>query len=283
MSTPDVEGRSRTIQDDLRLGRFSATPLFISNAFAGAALAAPLAYSIDLVLVLIAMALVSIGGMYLDDVLGRPNPDTSSTPTRNAWGIPVALFAASLLFLAVVGGRSLIAGVALIVAIVIYDAWRGGSRARSVLMGLIRVLVYVVAFLAFASSPSWTLVVWGAVMAVYVVGLTMIPGTVSQSGTERYGPLALVLLPAAIAIAMEPVDVLVWSLSVAVVLWVVHSVSHAWRSSNRQVGGAVARLIAGISLVDAVVLATREEWWGALLAMTCLVLTMMFQRALRAA
>jgi hypothetical protein len=267
----------------MRLGRFSATPLFISNAFAGAALAAPLAYGIDLVLILIAMALVSIGGMYLDDVLGHQSPNATPDPARTAWGIPVALFAASLLLLAIVGVTSLIAGVVLIVAIVIYDAWHAGLVARSVLMGLIRVLVYVVAFSAFASSPSWPFVVWGAVMVVYVVGLTLIPRTVSRSGADRYGPLALVLLPAAIAIATDPVDVLVWSLSVAVVLWVAHSVSFAWRSSNRQVGGSVARLIAGISLVDAVVLATREEWWGALLAMICLALTMMFQRALRAA
>jgi len=283
MSTPDSGERSWTIQDYLRLGRFSATPLFISNAFAGAALAAPLAYSIDLVLILVAVALVSIGGMYLDDVLGPQSADAASTLTRTAWGIPVALFAASLFLLAVVGARSLIAGIVLTLAIVIYDAWQAGSMVRSVLMGVIRSLVYLVAFSAFASSLDWPLAVWAAVMVLYLVGLTLIPGTVTRSGVERFGPVALVLLPAAVAIGFAPVDVLVWSLSVAVVLWVVHSVSFAWRSSNRQVGGSVARLIAGISLVDAVVLATREEWWGALLAMACLALTMMFQRALRPA
>lgn len=274
----------------LALARISNAPTTISNVLAGAVIAAPLAFSTEIVLIMIAIALFYTAGMYLNDILDlkidreqrpdRPLPSGRISLTE-AWGVTLAMFAVGLVLLWIADRESFFAGIVLIATIAIYDAWHKGNPFGPVIMALTRVLVYVVAFLAFASDISSELVIWSAVMLAYVAGLTYIAKTESLPGVGRYWPLATVIAPAVVAVILEPTDVLVWSLAVAHVLWVLHSASFAYRSSNRQVGGAIARLIAGISMLDALVLATHEAWWGVLIAMSCLALTMFLQRYIK--
>jgi hypothetical protein len=277
-------------RDHLALARISNTPTTISNVLAGAALATALEFSVDLLLIIIAIALFYTAGMYLNDILDveidrkqrpeRPLP-SGRVSMQTAWGITIGLFAIGAILLAIVGWGPFFAGLVLIALIALYDAWHKGNALGPVLMALTRVLVYIVAFYAFASEATWELAIWCLVMLAYVAGLTYIAKTESLPGVGRYWPLATVLLPAVVAVIMEPTDVLVWSLAVALVLWVAHSASFAYRTTNRQVGGAIARLIAGISLLDALVLATHEAWWGVLIAMLCLAVTMFLQRYIK--
>lgn len=274
----------------LGLARISNVPTTISNVLAGSAIAAPLVFSVDLVLVIIAIALFYTAGMYLNDILDlkidreqrpeRPLP-SGRISLAEAWAVTLVLFAAGLVLLWFVDRQSFVAGIVLIAVIAIYDAWHKGNPIGPVIMALTRVMVYVIAFFAFATEVTGELWLWGAVMLAYVAGLTYIAKTESLPGVGRYWPLATVIAPAVVAVILEPVDVLVWSLAVAHVLWVVHSASFAYRTSNRQVGGAIARLIAGISMLDALVLATHEAWWAVLMAMACLALTMFLQRYIK--
>lgn len=282
--------RGGTLRDHLGLARISNTPTTISNVLAGAVIAAPLAFSTEIVLLIIAIALFYTAGMYLNDILDleidraqRPNRPLPSgrISMEVAWAITIVLFAVGLALLWFVDRQSFVAGIVLVAVIAIYDAWHKGNAVGPVIMAFARVMVYVVAFFAFASEAVGELWVWGAVMLAYVAGLTYIAKTESLPGVGRYWPLATVIAPAVIAVIMEPTDVLVLSLAVAHVLWVLHSASFAYRTTNRQVGGAIARLIAGISMLDALVLATHEAWWGVLIAMSCLALTMFLQRYIK--
>jgi hypothetical protein len=290
MSTLSSTASRGTLRDHLALARISNTPTVVSNVLAGAVLATSLEFSGDLLLLIIAMGLFYTGGMYLNDILDieidrKQRPDRPLPSGRitmgTAWGITIGLFAVGLALLAIVGWGPFFAGVLLVAVIALYDAWHKGNAFGPVLMALTRVLVYIVAFYAFASEATWELAIWCLVMLAYVAGLTFIAKTESLPGVGRYWPIATVILPAVVAVIMEPTDVLVWSLAVALVLWVAHSASFAYRTTNRQVGGAIARFIAGISLLDALVLATHEAWWGVLIAMSCLALTMFLQRYIK--
>lgn len=288
MSEPRPSGAA--LRAHLGLARISNTPTTISNVLAGAVIGAPLVFSAELVWVIIAIALFYTAGMYLNDILdlridreqrpGRPLP-SGRISLVEAWSVTLVLFAVGLVLLWFVDRQSFVAGVVLVAVIAIYDAWHKGNPIGPVIMALTRVLVYVVAFYAFAREATGELWAWSLVMLAYVSGLTYIAKTESLPGVGRYWPLATVIAPAVVAVIMEPVDVLVWSLAVAHVVWVLHSVSFAYRSANRHVGGAIARLIAGISMLDALVLATHQAWWGALIAMTCLALTMFLQRYIK--
>lgn len=283
-------GRVGVLRDHLGLARISNTPTTISNVLAGAVIAAPLVFSAELVMIIIAVALFYTAGMYLNDILDlaidrEQRPDRPLPSGRislgEAWAVTLLLFAAGLVLLWFVDRQSFVAGVVLVGVIALYDAWHKGNLIGPVIMALARVMVYVVAFFAFASEATGELWLWGAVMLAYVAGLTYIAKTESLPGVGRYWPLVTVIAPAVVAVILEPRDVLVWSLAVAHVLWVLHSASFAYRTSNRQVGGAIARLIAGISMLDALVLATYESWWGVLIAMACLALTMFLQRYIK--
>lgn len=290
MSTRNAIAARGSFRDYMALARISNTPTVISNVLAGAVLAAPLEFSADLLLVIIAIALFYTAGMYLNDILDididrKQRPDRPLPSGRislgTAWGVTIVLFAIGLALLAIVGWRPLLAGVLLVALIAVYDAWHKGNPIGPLLMALTRVMVYIVAFYAFARDATWELVVWCMVMLAYVAGLTFIAKTESFPGVGRYWPLVTVLLPALVAVLLEPTHALVWLLSIVLVFWVAHSASFAYRISDRQVGGAIARLIAGISLLDALVLATREAWWGVLVAMLCFAATMFFQRYIK--
>lgn len=274
----------------LALARISNTPTVVSNVLAGAVLAAPLMLDWKIVFVVIAMALFYTAGMYLNDIFDydidvrerpeRPLP-SGRVQLTVAWMLTIVMFGLGLVLLGTVSSASLVSGAVLVALIVVYDFWHKGNPIGPLLMAGTRVLVYVTAFAAYSTAFSSELVLWCVVMLAYVAGLTSIAKTESLPSVGRYWPLAAVLLPVVAALTADPANSGVWLLVLLFVVWVLYSVRFAYRQTNRQVGGAIARLIAGISLVDALVLATHEAWWGVLVALVAFVATIFFQRYIR--
>jgi UbiA prenyltransferase family len=245
----------------LQLARISNTPTVVSNAVAGAVLASTAAEVGTVAVVAAAMALFYTAGMVLNDVLDeavdrveRPErPIPSGAVSRQAAIAAVAaLFAVGLALLAVEGVEPLLAGAGLVALIVLYDAWHKGNALSPVLMGGCRALVYVVAALAVAGEVE--LEVWTAagVLLLYIVGLTQVAKAEGRSLLSAW-PLAAVL--AAIGYWVGWVDS-VWMalLLVAFAAWV-------WRAlwlirGPRRIGQGVVSLIAGVSLFDALAVAS---------------------------
>jgi 4-hydroxybenzoate polyprenyltransferase len=273
----------------LALARISNTPTVVSNVLAGAVLAAPLVLDRTIVFVVIAMALFYTAGMYLNDIFDyeidvRDRPERPLPSGRVgitvAWMLTIAMAGLGLALLATVSTASFISGLLLVALIAVYDFWHKGNPIGPLLMAGTRVLVYVAAFTAYSTAFMMEFVLWCIVMLAYVSGLTSVAKTESLPSVGRYWPLVAVLLPAA-ALVSDPANVGVWLLALVFIGWVVYSVRFAYRQTNRQVGGAIARLIAGISLVDALVLATHETWWGVLIALVAFAATIFFQRYIR--
>lgn len=274
----------------LALARISNTPTVVSNVLAGAVLAAPLMLDRKIAFVVIAMALFYTAGMYLNDIFDydidvrerpeRPLP-SGRVQVTVAWILTIVMIGLGLLLLGTVSAASLVSGAVLVALIVVYDLWHKGNPIGPLLMAGTRVLVYVTAFAAYSTDFSSELVLWCVVMLAYVAGLTFIAKTESLPSVGRYWPLVAVLLPVVAALIADPANGGVWLLVLLFVAWVLYSVRFAYRQTNRQVGGAIARLVAGISLVDALVLATHEAWWGMLVALVAFVATIFFQRYIR--
>jgi hypothetical protein len=274
----------------LALARISNTPTVVSNVLAGAVLAAPLVLDRTILLLVIAMALFYTAGMYLNDIFDyeidvRDRPERPLPSGRVgitvAWMLVIAMAGLGLVLLATVSAASFISGVVLVGLIAVYDFWHKGNPIGPLLMAGTRVLVYVTAFTAYSTDVTMEFVLWCIVMLAYVAGLTSIAKTESLPSVGRYWPLVAVLLPVAAALVSDPVNIGMWLLALFFIGWVVYSVRFAYRQTNRQVGGAIARLIAGISLVDALVLATYEAWWGVLIALVAFAATIFFQRYIR--
>ena len=63
--------------------------------------------------------------------------------------------------------------------------------------------------------------------------------------------------------------------------WVGYSISFTYRSQKRQIGRAVGQLIAGISLLDSLVLAASGSALGVAFALVAFSLTLSLQRYVR--
>jgi 4-hydroxybenzoate polyprenyltransferase len=255
----------------LQLARVSNTPTVISNTIAGAVLASTAAEAGTVAVVAVAMALFYTAGMVLNDVLDyevdrreRPErPLPSGQVSRHAAVTAViALFAAGEALLAVAGLEPLLAGLGLVALIVLYDAWHKGNALSPVLMGGCRALVYVIAALAVAEAVALEVWTAAAVLLIYIVGLTQV-AKAEGGGLLAAWPLAAVL--AAIGYWVGWVDS-VWFalLLVAFAAWVLRSL---WLvRERRRIGAGVVSLIAGVSLFDALAVASAG---GSVAAVAC--------------
>jgi hypothetical protein len=288
LSQPSGDIRTR-LRDHLRLARISNSPTVISNTLAGAAIAGSLSLSSELVYVALAMVLFYTAGMYLNDILDyeidlrqraeRPLP-TGPIAKTEAWAVTVALFLVGLLLLGLVGTRPMLAGIVLIGAIALYDAWHKGNPAGPFLMGITRVLVYVTAYLAFTGDVTWLLAIWSAVMLFYIAGLTSIAKAEHGPSLSRYWPV-VALFPATAVAMIDGPSVLTGLIALASNTWIVYSLSFVYRKEGKSIGGAIGRLIAGVALLDALVLASRDETTGVVIAVICFGFTVFLQRYVR--
>ena len=255
----------------LQLARVSNTPTVVSNAVAGAVVASAAAPAGTVAVVAVAMALFYTAGMILNDVADleldrrerpeRPLPSGAVSQTAALVAF-CALTGAGLAILAATGVAPLLAGIGLVALIVLYDLWHKGNVLSPVLMAGCRALVYVIAALAVADSLTAEL--WGAaaLLLVYVIGLTQV-AKAERSGDERAArgrsagiaarwPVLAVLAPAAywarelpaLEVALLLAAFLAWA---GFALWLV--------LGRRQIGAGVVRLIAGIAVYDALVVA----------------------------
>ena len=259
MSSAEIARPAPTWQAWLQLARVSNTPTVVSNTVAGAVLVSAAAPAGTVAVVAVAIALFYTAGMILNDVLDlevdrrerpeRPLP-SGQVSRPAALAAVVGLLAAGEALLALEGLEPALAGLGLIALIVLYDAWHKGNALSPVLMAACRALVYVVAGLAVAGALNAEL--WGAaaVLLAYVVGLTQVAK--AEGGIAARWPLLAVLAPAAYwAKELPSVDVAV--LLAAFVAWAGYAL---WLViARRRIGAGVVRLIAGIAIYDAIVVA----------------------------
>jgi len=247
----------------LRLARISNTPTVVSNSVAGAVLASAAAEAGTVAVVAIAMSLFYTAGMILNDLFDyeidlrerpeRPLP-SGAVSRPAALSAVIGLFAAGEALLLLEGTKPFVAGLGLVGLIVLYDAWHKGNPLSPVLMGACRALVYFVAALAVAGEVQVEVATAAAVLLLYIVGLTQVAK--AEGGTLRSAwPLAAVL--AAVGYWVGWVNS-VWFvlLLLAFAAWVVRSL---WLvRSARRIGAGVVSLIAGVSLFDALAVASVE-------------------------
>jgi len=280
----------------LKLGRVSNLPTVWSNVLAGTVLAGGPPWRPATLLVMLAVSLLYVGGMYLNDAFDR-DIDARERPMRP---IPAGLVAANSVFAAGFGmllagitvamaaavmtgpdttWRPVLASLALAAAIVFYD-WNHKDNALSpFFMGLCRVLAYLTAGYAAVSEPASALF-WAALTSLcYLIGLTYIA---KQEAHDRIGnlwPLIFLAAPFGFALAVgHRTPVAVTAVAAALIAWIVRSLSFLRRRRQGDVPRAVIGLIAGISLVDALFLASAGALLASVIAGLCFIATLLTQR-----
>jgi 4-hydroxybenzoate polyprenyltransferase len=289
MATAMAMPRSSLLRTLLTLGRVSNLPTVWTNVLAGTVLAGGSWQDRRLVGVLGAMSLLYVAGMYLNDYFdraidaverpGRPIPSGQLSASAVA-AIGFALLAAGAAAMASMGTLAALMGAALAAVIVAYDAFHKANPAAPVMMGLCRALVYGGAAAAAVGAVSGTMVLAGLAMLAYVAGLTY---AARQEALDRVGKLwPLLLLSAPMLLALPALQQGATAVAVYLALagagaWAIHLL---WRRpfAGAVVPQAVGLLIAGISLVDAALLAAAGAAGPAAAAACGFILTLILQR-----
>jgi len=272
----------------LKLGRVSNMPTIWSNVLAGTVIAGGDWQGYRLWVVLLAMSLFYLGGMYLNDyfdraVDARERPERP-IPSRSIAVETVAALGFSMLGVAVVllsclGLLAATVGLLLLVVIVGYDVFHKGNPAAPLVMGFCRTLVYWGAAAAMVGSISVDLGLAGLALLCYVAGLTY---AARQESLDRVGNLwPLLVLSAPMLLTIPALGK--GPLAIAIYLVLNGSTAYAiYMLAKRPMPGAVSRavglLIAGISLVDAAFLAALGQIVPSLLAIVAFGSTLALQK-----
>lgn len=276
--------RLRTL---LVLGRVSNLPTVWSNCLAGWWLSGGGSWE-RFAMICLGATCLYVGGMYLNDAFDaqfdqqhrpeRPIPSGAIRP-GDVWAWGFGWLIAGLACLSLWNAATTIFALLLAFTILLYDAIHKIFAFSSVLMGVCRLLLVLVAASAGRNGVSG-LAVWSAlVLASYVVGLSYLARKESIPTGLRYWPCLLLAAPFVLALIINRGENQLKAALVGSLLgiWLLRSLRFAYWGPQQNIGRSVAGLLAGIVLVDW--LSVWEGEWPLALAFVALfALALLFQR-----
>lgn len=281
----------------LQLGRISNLPTVWSNVLVGALLAGGVLADArqPLLMLALSLSLFYVGGMFLNDAFDREF-DAAHRPERpipsglvtaqQVFAIGFGLLAAGLAGVAVASRgadglpawRALAAGAALAALIVLYNAHHKGNVLSPLIMGLCRVFVVVSAAFSVATALPAAVVLAALALLCHLIGLTYIA---KQEHLGRLGslwPLGFLALPVLYGLWLAATATVVALPLLLYVGVLVFALKLLRRRARGDVPRAVVTLIAGMSVLDAVVLAGAGHGLAAVLAVLAFLLTLGLQK-----
>ena len=285
----------------LKLGRVSNLPTVWTNTLAGSVLAGGLGpassagFDAQFAVMLLAFSLFYTGGMFLNDAFdagidARERPERP-IPSGQVSLHEVAIYGAVMMGLGValltwvglvMGPRTglwpALGGLALAASITFYNWHHKGNLLSPLVMGLCRVLVYVGAALCYSTQPDAALWIGAALLLSYLIGLTYVAKQENLAEVKNLWPLLFLALPAAYGLWLSMADLAVAPLWLLFCAWALVALWYLRRRQRGDIPRAVVSLIAGIALLDAVLIAGSGSLALAMLAVAGFALTLFFQR-----
>jgi 4-hydroxybenzoate polyprenyltransferase len=275
----------------LKLGRISNLPTIWTNALTGAALVNPQFDVLTLFTTAIALSLLYIAGMFLNDVYdlewdrrhqpGRPLV-TGEAGKNEALGFSIACVITAVVLLGLIGGTGrglpvLLSTAALITLIILYD-WKHKHWSFSPwLMGGCRLLVYLTAGAA-VSIWNQQVLIGGLCLLGYIAGITYVARMEHLNTLHSFWPLALLFMPIVFVLYLDSDNSSSWLLTGLLLIWLLRAVRRLVPGKQRQVPRAVGALLAGIALIDTAILMALQQRELALIAAGCFSLCLLAQR-----
>jgi 4-hydroxybenzoate polyprenyltransferase len=174
--------------------------------------------------------------------------------------------------------RPVAAGAALACAIVFYNWHHKNNPLSPLVMGVCRMLVYVTAAVAVTAFLPPPVIIAAVVLLCYLIGLTYAAKKEHLGRLENAWPLAFLAVPVVYGIYLAPAQPLTVLPLLSLAAWACYALWLLRRRKPGDVPRAVISLIAGISLLDAMLLAGTGNLLFAWLAGGAFVLTLLLQR-----
>lgn len=288
----------------LRLGRVSNLPTVWTNTLAAVCLTGEVP-SLGVVAAIVpVMSAFYVAGMILNDVFDasydavhRPSRPIPSGMVSKRWALRVGLAGLALpttvagliaLWLEQPVWGALGMATLLAAAIVAYDVHHKNNPLSPVVMGACRALVYLTTAIIVSGGINAGVTTAAVLQWSYVVGLTYAAKQEDLTTPGSFWPVLFVLAPV-LVVGLSLTRLAGWPLfvgpspllTVTTLGLTLGSIVFGLAplvSSQRRIGEAVGRLLAGIAVVDALWLATTGWYEGVLLALLFAGLTRAAQR-----
>jgi 4-hydroxybenzoate polyprenyltransferase len=256
-SIKSAMSRLRTL---LILGRVSNLPTVWSDCLAGWWLGGGGNFQ-KLPFLFSSATLLYIGGMFLNDAFDaafdqqhrkeRPIP-SQKISEWTVWSLGILWLVLGSTGLFWIGLQTGLLGLALLLCILIYEAIHKLMAFSSVVMGLCRFFLYVVAASTGINGVTGSAVWCGLALASYIVGLSFLARRESARGPVQYWPLIFLAAPLLLAQLMNAGGFArpAFLLGSVFALWMAQSLRFVFRPIERNIGRAISNLLAGIVLVD---------------------------------
>ncbi len=273
----------------LVLGRMSNLPTVWSNCLAGWWLGGGGNYW-KLPFLLLGMSALYTGGMFLNDAFDeefdrqrrteRPIP-SGKISAALVWKLGFAQLGFGILLLLFCGKIAAVCAFLLAVTILLYDLTHKFFTESPWLMGACRFWVYVIAGATGVDGLNGFPIFGGAALAFYVVGLSYVARRESYRGPISLWPLFLLAAPVVLAMLMNAEDFRrdAALISAVLLLWLARCLRSVFIGGSGNAGWIVTNLLAGITLVDWLVVAPQlPHLTSAIVFLSLFGLTKWFQR-----
>ena len=238
-----------------------------------------------ILLVCLGGSFLYVGGMFLNDAFDvafdrqyrpeRPIP-SGLISERLVWVLGWSWLGLGLICFLPFGLTSLLSALALAGTIVLYDATHKKTAVAPLFMATCRLLLYVLAGTA-AGGLTKQGVAAGLALGCYIAGLSYLAKKESIPGPLKHWPASLLF---------APLFFMFWRIGLfdsflrllvilAFLVWIVSALRLVYRFKPPRIGQAIARLLAGIVLVDALAVPMLEGFAFSLLLILFLLALIM--------
>ncbi len=291
MGPGTVAGKLRTY---LQLGRVSNLPTVWTNVLAGLVLAGGHVTVSRFVILALSLSCSYIGGMFLNDAFDREH-DRRARPERPipsgaasaqevlaiGFGLLATGFLVLLSFVHEGGWQLVAAGVMLALLIVFYDLHHKQNPWSPLVMAGCRAMIYLIAAFTVAPILPTPSLLGIAALFSYVGGLSALARHESAHRPGPLWPFAPIVGPFVVVMPSLSFSIGSALLSVLLVGWMGYATWCTVRGTMAQVRTAIGLWVAGISLLDAWLIASQNPKGLALLATFGYLATMALQRWIR--
>lgn len=285
---------SWTLKTVFDLGRVSNLPTVWTNTLAGVILAGASPTDWRIIVLLLSMTLAYTGGMFLNDAFDaaidaqerpeRPIPSgkvsASSVFVNGYLMLAISVILVALCAYSNEGGglKATLAAIALACAIILYNSWHKANPLSPLIMGICRMLVYITAAYTMTNTPTSLVFIGALVLLSYLIGLTFTAKQENLGHVKNLWPLIFLAAPVVFAVSILPTQSnVLWPLLLFIV-WLLVALRFIIRRQAGDIPRAVVSMIAGISLIDAMFIASNSNLAWASVAVVGFVTTLALQK-----
>ena len=279
----------------LKLGRVSNLPTIWTNCFVGFAIAGVNPDFFHLFLICLAFSFLYTAGMFLNDLFdyqwdkihqpARPLVTGEANHREVVFYSVMLIVAGALLVVTTSDAKHVFASFSstllLIACILIYD-WKHKEWAISPwLMGVCRLLVYWTVALT-AAPFSYHYAFPGLCLMGYIAGITYLAKTEHVNKLTTWWPICLLAAPLMYAIFLGRHSPIILPFALALLTWLGFSVKTLLPGKHRSIPQSITNLLAGICLIDSLILTATMEYTMAAIGVLAFFLTLFLQKRIKA-